>query len=648
MFDEETRAASQTNLKEFGDAFAGRGASINQAIGAFRPLLEDIIPVARNLVEPGHEPPAVHRRARRRGAHRRAGRREPGAAVRRTSTPPSARCARSPARTSRSRSPRGPATLDAAIEAFPRPAAVPGQHRGRCSASCSPAPPRSRPRRRASPARSRSARRRCAATRRSTSGSPRCSTRSPTFAEDPLVPRGIRRLTETAQTLQADAQVPRAGADSPATTSRSGSATSPRCCPRATTTAPGSGSSSSPRRRARTTRAGSPRRRPTARRCRTTCTRNPYPNTASPGQPQGVRGGQRALHRRPDRDRQRARDPAGRDGAEGRRVSRPRRRQPPQPVRRRPRRARGDRRPHATSASRSRSRSRAATRSRRRSSRPTACGPTRRCGSPASTSARSRRSTPRRARTTRVVTMEISDEGRPVAHGRHGEDPAAHLPRGQLLRRPAARHAGRARSSTTAGCSRSRRRRRRSSSTRCSPRCSPTRGRTCRTCSTRSARRSAAKPSAEDDAPGRSVRARRDRGGVVQRRLRRHRAGREGRRRRSTRRFLGTEPEQDLSRLIDGARPHRRGPRAQRGPAPGPRHQLQRRRWPRSRRRAATCRPRSASCRPTLEAANARLRRRSTPRSRPRARSRARSSRASARRRRRSTPRSRGSRRRAR
>jgi virulence factor Mce-like protein len=49
MFDEDTRDASQTNLQGFGDAFAGRGESINQAIGALRPLLRDIIPVARNL-----------------------------------------------------------------------------------------------------------------------------------------------------------------------------------------------------------------------------------------------------------------------------------------------------------------------------------------------------------------------------------------------------------------------------------------------------------------------------------------------------------------------------------------------------------------------------------------------------------------------
>jgi virulence factor Mce-like protein len=49
MFDADTRAGIQANLRGFGDAFAGRGASLNQAIGALRPLLRDIIPVARNL-----------------------------------------------------------------------------------------------------------------------------------------------------------------------------------------------------------------------------------------------------------------------------------------------------------------------------------------------------------------------------------------------------------------------------------------------------------------------------------------------------------------------------------------------------------------------------------------------------------------------
>jgi len=52
MFDEQTRAAASTNTRGFGDAFAGRGESINTAIGAFRPLLRDIIPVAQNLSSP--------------------------------------------------------------------------------------------------------------------------------------------------------------------------------------------------------------------------------------------------------------------------------------------------------------------------------------------------------------------------------------------------------------------------------------------------------------------------------------------------------------------------------------------------------------------------------------------------------------------
>ena len=52
MFDEDTRAASQANLEGFGTTFAGRGESINTAIGAFRPLLRDVIPVMQNLSAP--------------------------------------------------------------------------------------------------------------------------------------------------------------------------------------------------------------------------------------------------------------------------------------------------------------------------------------------------------------------------------------------------------------------------------------------------------------------------------------------------------------------------------------------------------------------------------------------------------------------
>jgi virulence factor Mce-like protein len=52
MFDADTRDAIGANTTGFGDAFAGRGESINTAIGAFRPLLRDVVPVAQNLASP--------------------------------------------------------------------------------------------------------------------------------------------------------------------------------------------------------------------------------------------------------------------------------------------------------------------------------------------------------------------------------------------------------------------------------------------------------------------------------------------------------------------------------------------------------------------------------------------------------------------
>jgi virulence factor Mce-like protein len=52
MFDDRTRASMQENLRGFGDAFAGRGSSINVALGVLPALLRDIQPVARNLSDP--------------------------------------------------------------------------------------------------------------------------------------------------------------------------------------------------------------------------------------------------------------------------------------------------------------------------------------------------------------------------------------------------------------------------------------------------------------------------------------------------------------------------------------------------------------------------------------------------------------------
>ena len=51
-FDARTRAAIQTNLQGFGDAFAGRGQDLNLAIEALNPLLIDLTPVMTNLASP--------------------------------------------------------------------------------------------------------------------------------------------------------------------------------------------------------------------------------------------------------------------------------------------------------------------------------------------------------------------------------------------------------------------------------------------------------------------------------------------------------------------------------------------------------------------------------------------------------------------
>lgn len=51
-FDAPTREASRENLVGFGSGFAGRGASLNQAIQALNPLFTNLRPVARTLTAP--------------------------------------------------------------------------------------------------------------------------------------------------------------------------------------------------------------------------------------------------------------------------------------------------------------------------------------------------------------------------------------------------------------------------------------------------------------------------------------------------------------------------------------------------------------------------------------------------------------------
>jgi virulence factor Mce-like protein len=51
-FDKRTRNNSRNALKGFGDAFAGRGSSINQAIAAFNPFFKHLTPVMQTLSNP--------------------------------------------------------------------------------------------------------------------------------------------------------------------------------------------------------------------------------------------------------------------------------------------------------------------------------------------------------------------------------------------------------------------------------------------------------------------------------------------------------------------------------------------------------------------------------------------------------------------
>ena len=52
-FDLKTRNAGRQNLTGFGDAFSARGASLNEAIDSLSPLFRYLLPVAKNLADPG-------------------------------------------------------------------------------------------------------------------------------------------------------------------------------------------------------------------------------------------------------------------------------------------------------------------------------------------------------------------------------------------------------------------------------------------------------------------------------------------------------------------------------------------------------------------------------------------------------------------
>jgi virulence factor Mce-like protein len=199
MFDDETRDAAQTNLQGFGDAFAGRGQSLNQAIGALRPLLRDIIPVAQNLSSAETNLP--------RFIGELADAASMVAPVAETQAELFVNLDRTFAALREVARPyiqesisEGPETLDAAIESFPvqRPflANTEGLFRE--------LRPGVRTLRTGAPILADALDYGTPVLRRAPALNERLAsllTELETFAEDPLVPRGIRRLTDTVRTL---------------------------------------------------------------------------------------------------------------------------------------------------------------------------------------------------------------------------------------------------------------------------------------------------------------------------------------------------------------------------------------------------------------------------------------------------------------
>ena len=200
MFDEKTRAASQANLEGFGTAFAGRGESINTAIGAFRPLLRDIMPVMQNLSDAARPTSSGFVAELGDTAAIVAPAAETQASLFRNLDTTMARAAtRSRARTSRTRSPSGKPALDAGHRELPAPAAVPGQHRGPDARAAARRARAAHGRAGARRTRSARASRCCPRRRRSTGAWSRCCRSCRRFADDPLVPRGIQATDRARQ-----------------------------------------------------------------------------------------------------------------------------------------------------------------------------------------------------------------------------------------------------------------------------------------------------------------------------------------------------------------------------------------------------------------------------------------------------------------
>ena len=298
-------------------------------------------------------------------------------------------------------------------------------------------------------------------------------------------PLGVQRPARAPRrSLNPTIAVPRRRSRRSATTRRCGSATSSSLLSEGDSNGTGAALHHHRHaRRARTTRAARRRRPPTAasRAQDNYLHTNPYPNTARAGPAEGVRGRQRALHRRQagrsatcpgnqgtprPRRRSRSSDARSRRRSDDERVPR-KDRTGASPfvvgvvvlvvvVHRRLLRLHQAHPVHARLPRQGRlpvGRTRSGTNS-----------PVRIAGVNVGKVTKIER---KHGTDAAVVTMEIDDKGLPIHKDADAEDPPAHLPRGQLLRRPRSPARRRRRRSTTATRSRSPRRRRRCSSTRC-------------------------------------------------------------------------------------------------------------------------------------------------------------------------------------
>ena len=200
MFDDKTREAMRTNLEGFGDAFAGRGVSINTAIVALRPLLRDVVPVARNLSDPDTQLEALRLHARRDGGDRRARGRDAGRAVRQPRHDDGRAARGRAARTSRTRSPAGARRSTRRSGRSPSSGRSCSTPRG-CSASCAPACARCA---RSAPILADALEVGTPTLRRSVALNRRLEPllrELQDFANDPIVPRGIDALDDVVRTL---------------------------------------------------------------------------------------------------------------------------------------------------------------------------------------------------------------------------------------------------------------------------------------------------------------------------------------------------------------------------------------------------------------------------------------------------------------